>query len=364
MDKTPLYRRPSWAKTQVSYEAAMKSEHGRTRSPNTSNDFGVENFSYDDKYLAPFVMPKDLASHDRLPDQLKLFVTNWGCAGAAIDTAIERITKLRAEAVTRGWPDKSQTNHLSRTHWRYTGNSPAISGAESPPLSSPMSPAPALPPALVPLASAPSLTAPELKRPTSAAMPPMPANPPMGMESPPFTPVNSQAPTTPANPADGVRATLPDLSKINTQLTPSATAGAISPSSASTANSSPLLGAVAPSTGTSTPIPPKSSPGPSTTTANAFDENAWETYIRQYRAELTDLQKSALYRFTGHAHNVNTLLREFHGMPEFAEGVKHFQPWWDGIKELTKKYEEKVKATEMPDLEKVKLERAAKGMVV
>jgi hypothetical protein len=157
------------------------------------------------------------------------------------------------------------------------------------------------------------------------------------MESPPFTPIN--APATPLNPAEGAAATLPDLSKINTQLSP--------------------VSATSSATGASTPA----GLAPNSTSA-AFDEHAWETYRNQCKAEYSDVRLNALSRVKGTARDIDSLSREYAHMSEYAEPLKTFKLWWEGQKPKAKLYEDKVKLLEMPNEEQAKKDRLAKGLTV
>ena len=219
MDKIPLHRRASWGKDPLSYDAYMRNDMAKNRSPTCSQDDGIGNFSYDDKHLTEWKMPDNIASQ-RLPSQLRNRTDDWTHSGAALDTALERIGQLKADAMYRGWPDKKNT-HLQVRHWP----SPTSAGVQSPAIGSPVSPGLSLPDSL----ERSDFTLPFPHKAFGSAMP---SHPPMGMESPPFTPIN--APTTPSNPAEAPAATLPDLSKINTQLSPPSNYNITSPTGSST----------------------------------------------------------------------------------------------------------------------------------
>lgn len=327
MDKIPLHRRASWGKTAGSYDTYMRNDMAKNRSPTSSQDDGIGVFSYDDKHLSEWKMP-DTISTQHLPSQLRKRTDDWAHSGAALDTALERISQLKADAMYRGWPDK-KTNHLQVRHWP----SPTGAGAQSPTIGSPISPGISLPDSL----ERSDFTLPFPHKPFGSAIP---AHPPMGMESPPFTPIN--APTTPSNPAEAPAATLPDLSKINTQLSP--------PSSFSV--TSPVTGSSTPST--------LAQPG----TPSAFDEHAWETYSNQVKAEHTDVRLNALSRFKGTARDIDNLAREYSHVTEYSEALKPFKLWWDGQKGKVKLYEDKVKSLEMPSEDQAKRDRIAKGLPI
>lgn len=325
MDRIPLHRRASWGKNQQSYDAYMRNDLAKIRSPTSSQDYGIGNFSYDDKHLSEWSMP-DTIKQQHLPTQIVEKTDDWRTSGAALDTALERIEHLHAEAMLRGWPDKKHA-HLARPHWP----SPTGPGAQSP------SAGPVSPTASV----ADSLERADFTLPFSHPVRfGAPTRPPMGMESPPFTPVN--APTTPSMSAEGTAATLPDLAKLNTQLSLANNTGAMSPVTA----------------GTLTPSPPGSA------TAPLFDEHAWETYINQCKNEHNDLRWNALSRFKGTARDLDKLTVEYAHTSEYAEVLKVFKLWWDGQRPKMKLYEDKVKSLELPTEDQAKRERLAKGLAV
>ncbi|KAK6433822.1 hypothetical protein LTR95_010001 [Oleoguttula sp. CCFEE 5521] len=424
-DKTRL----SWMRPQDNTRNDWSKQRVPTKS--TSDNFGGDTFSYDETYLAPFRMPKDLNDAKLLPSKILLAANDWAQAGAALETALERIGKLRAEAVSRGWPDKASTAHLTRVHWAYQGSkeestgshipieaetSPAVSGAQSPQIG-PVSPGPQLAPPVLPVPIATT------QKPV-VLVAPMP-NMGVGMESPPFTPQLSVAPGTPANPVDASKITTPDLVKVNSQLIMPATAGPMSPPSsalpsapfntpistasttgattpASSAAASPPVSVVVPGA-----YPLSSHPPPTTIPATAalpmshvtpspiFDENAWETYLRQFHAELEDLNKNNLKRFKGFGMDQDTLAHEYsHSAYEYSRKTEHDHPvredhgklegemktkgdewdakgalgrfveWRDGVRGLYKQYEERVKSVKEPELEEVKRERMARGLAL
>lgn len=319
MDKLPLHRRASWGKNQQSYDTYMRNDMAKTRSPTSSQDYGIGNFSYDDKHLSEWEMPTAISGL-RLPAQIRDKAEDWSTSGAALDTALERIESLKAEAMYRGWPDKTHS-HLQVRHWP----SPTGAGAQSP-----ISPPTSMPDSL----EKADFTLPMAHKAFGTA------RPPMGMESPPFTPVN--APATPLNQPEGAVATLPDLSKINTQLSP--------PSS---------YNVTSPPTGANTPSGLAQSP-----TSACFDEHAWETYYNQCKAEYGDIRFNGLSRFKGTARDIESLSREYSHMSEFADAMKSFKVWWDGQRPKVKLYEDKVKSLEMPNEEQAKRDRMAKGLVI
>ncbi|OQN98021.1 hypothetical protein B0A48_16327 [Cryoendolithus antarcticus] len=398
----------------------------RVPAKSTSDNFAGDTFSYDDKHLAPFLMPKELNDPKLLPSKILLAANDWAQAGAALETALERIGKLRAEAVTRGWPDKASTAHLTRVHWSYRGSKDESTASHIPiEAETPPTVFDAQPPHIGPVSPGPQLAPPVLPVPTTTTQKPTVLVAPMpnmgvGMESPPFTPQLSVAPGTPANPIDAGKITTPDLVKVDSQLIMPANAGPMSPPSSalpSAPSNTPV--STAPTTGATTPAtsaaasPPvlvvvpgayslsshsaTTATAPSTTTlptspitpSPTFDENAWETYLRQFHAELEDLNKNSLKRFKGFGIDQDTLAHEYshggyasishpvhadHGkLEEFrvkgdewdAKGaLGTFVEWREGVRGLYKVYEEKVKAVKEPELEDVKRERMARGLAL
>ncbi|KAF2159411.1 hypothetical protein M409DRAFT_60874 [Zasmidium cellare ATCC 36951] len=315
MERQPAYRRPSWARTEKSYKFYMRKDLAVDRSPCSDN--GMENFSYDPEHLTIWQMPDHLC--ERLPQQLGDAVKDWEYAGAAVCTALERIKKLDQQAIYRGYPDKSK-HHLSR----HTSNqSPAVVGADTPPMSSPDSPTPSMSSSILPL-----------EKLSFEGLPQRRTNIP-GMESPPFTPLDSKACPTPVMPTtqkDTHAGAMPDASQLARQLSP--------------------LSII--TTDSSISLPPP-----------AFDENAWETYLSAFKAELADCKEHAWPRFRGYGYTVDRMRVEL-GQGQEAEHrdvMREFQEWWGEMKLKVGEYEREVREWEVPRIEVVVLERKARGLV-
>lgn len=316
--RQPLYRRPSWAQSDVSYKYYMRKDLAADRSP--GQDYGLENFSYDEAHLVEWQLPEDLDK--RLPPQLRDVVMDWEHAGAAVCTALERINQLDGESIQRAYPAKSSHCHLSRQGSR---NSRAIETGDTPPVGSPISPTPMMPPSLLPL--------------EKMSFEGLPRRRVIGMESPPFTPVDSHACPTPEIPhldKDTVPpSSMPDYHALSQQY---------SPLSAGSRHSN---------TGTpGSPSPP------------AFDENAWETYLGTYQAELSDIRHHAWVRFKGAGYTVDRVRVELSQHPEYKPLLEDFGKWWAEMKPKMHAYEEKVKQLQAPSLEYVRMERMARGLSV
>ncbi|CAK4021643.1 Hypothetical predicted protein [Lecanosticta acicola] len=303
----PLYRRPSWARKSASYKHYMRTDLAADRSPGA--DHGLGSFSYDEAHVSKWQCPPDLAA--RLPPPIQSQVEEWACAGAAICTALERIKKLDDMAIHRAYPEKS-IGHLSR-------QSPAAASAETPPMSSPISPAPSMPQSVLPLDKLNFESLPHRA---------------IGMESPPFTPIDTQGCPTP-NISDQDRG-MPDATQLTRQLSPISMI-----SRGSTSFSSDH-----------------------TTSSSNFDENAWETYLGFYNAELHDIQKIALSRFKGAGYSIDRSRVELGQCQEQQALFEDFSKWWAEMKPQVAEYDKKVGELEAPSSEYVRMERQAQGLPI
>lgn len=317
----PAYRRPSWAQHEKSYETYTRNDSIISRTSSNSPDFGPENFSYDPSYLDQFKLP-DSVIKERVafPQILRVEINDWALAGAALCTALTRIAALKKEAIERGWPRAKTYAHLSRSPGP---GSPTSAGAESG-LSSPVTSPMLLP---VSITSAPSTLTPISSAESSAnsatgIIAPRPT--PKGMESPPVSPKGS---STPAYMSNDAKSILPDLSKLPSELSPR----------------------IPPSSGTQTP-------------AALFDENAWETYINSFNAELKDIRSHAFSRFKGFGRTIDRLIVEYSNSSEYKTGIAAFENWWNTMKPKIAEYEERVKALQIPALEQVKMARTELGL--
>ncbi|KAF2721509.1 hypothetical protein K431DRAFT_196869, partial [Polychaeton citri CBS 116435] len=300
----PNFRRPYWAQHEKSFRTYMRKDLAVDRS---TGDYGVENFSYDETHLDEWQMPEGLI--EDLPTELKQRIDDWQAAGAAVCTALERIQKLYTESLYRGWPER-RLSHLSR-------RTSSMSSSQASPF---------LPPSMMGTSDriAPS--------PLALAISQQMRSPPLGMESPPFTPLDSNCPGTPTNWTDSKSIPPPpDLTRIKPELSP-----------ISCRRDSTL----------------------STTCAPIFDENAWETYLNTFRAELDDIRVHAIVRLKGYGYTVDKLRVESGSDAEFKDAVDRFTEWWLMMKEKVRSYDARVKELEEPDLDFVKMERTAKGMIV
>lgn len=305
----PIHRRPSWARKSVSYKHYMRTDLAHDRSP--GGDYGLGSFSYDEAHLPKWQAPADLT--ERLPSSLKNQLQEWECAGAAICTALERIKKLDDKAIHRAYPEKTM-GHLSR-------QSPAVSGASTPPLSSPISPAPSMPSSVLPLDKINFESLPRRV---------------IGMESPPFTPTDTQACPTPNWPDQDKG--MPDPNALTRQLSPISI--------------------------TSRDLESTSFSSDTTSSFSTFDENAWETYLGAYNAELHDIQKVSLARFKGAGYTIDRERVELSQCQEHKAVIEDFSKWWAEMRPQVQEYDEKVRELEAPTLDYVRMERQAKGLPI
>lgn len=315
MERQPAYRRPSWARTEKSYRYYMRKDLAVDRSPCSDN--GMENFSYDPDHLASWQMPDNL--RERLPQKFGDAVKDWEHAGAAVCTALERIRKLDQQSVYRGYPDKSK-NPLSRD---LSHRSSAVLGADTPPMSSPDSPTPSNASSMLPLEGL-----------SFQGLPPQHRT--IGMESPPFTPVDSQTCPTPDVPGTQKDAgpTMPDAHLLARHLSP--------------------LSIITTDSGICLPGSAVQSP--------TFDENAWETYLSAFKAELADCKESAWPRFRGYGYTIDRMRVELGQEVENRAMRQDFLGWWGEMKVKVADFEKLVKELEVPRVEVVQLERKARGL--
>lgn len=289
----PVHWRASYFKTERSHQIYVRRHSDDARSP--GKDHGQDNFSYDPAHLHDWEMPTGLA--ETLPLDLRQAAQNWEKAGAALCTALQRTHHLHKEAVDRAYPTKSY-GHL---HHRTSSQTSVVAGADSPPMSSPESPSSS---ATVATQKIPRL--------------PLSVQQDLGVESPPMTPVDSGAASTPVHPAQTMKTAVPDLSLVTTQL---------SPLSSQTSYS---------------PAPP-------------FDESSWERYLKIFDNQLQD-DKEALCRLKGYARTMDTLSTEYKRDEELQAAMRAFAAWWVTAKPKIAEYEEKYQSVKAPVLDDVRVE--------
>ncbi|RMX74137.1 hypothetical protein D0869_12901 [Hortaea werneckii] len=285
------HRGPPWSQTQQGPQSMLSPR--RVPRPLTNIDMDhVDNFSYDPQYLNDFNLPDGL--DERLPVQLRREVHNWQKAGAALLTALNRTKESGKRAAEYAYPDA--TTHepvwpLSRRPSAQASEgasaTSSTAGLASPPAISPESLKP-----LDPFASGP------LRK--QAGLP----DTSMGMETPPFSPIDSGAYTSPVATATlpKTKPGVPDLAKLNTQLSPYTSFNSDSTTTSATT---------------------------ATTPRTPFNDKSWEYFLGKFDNEVRDT-KIALQRLTGYAKKIEVEKMELEGdfTPEVVLVMMDFKEWW------------------------------------
>ena len=273
----PAHRLAHWQRDPVSYRVYMTHPRRRER---TSGDYGMDNFSYDPAYLSQWQIPPDLEQH--LTPELAGVAYNIILAGSAVRTSVERIEALSNEAVHRLAPRSSHAHLLSRQN---SDPFPTVLGVDADVSRSPLIIAP---PMLPPIATT---------RMHKPSLPPQPPINMLGMETPPFTPVDSvlgstSTPLYNSHPTNSDIATNMDV--VSAQL-------------------SPLLA-------NQLTLPP-----------NIKNNIAWETFINSVKAEIDDLKRVALSRLRSYSFTFKTLcVEQFHWDGKLsAEAHEGLMGWWE-----------------------------------
>jgi hypothetical protein len=265
----PSHRRSFWARKDSTYETyILKTEKICVRK---TGDHGMDTFSYDPSHLDDCEVPP-IAT--KCPSKELLDVcTEWFYSEAAIRTALARIDAMNEDAPFRLDPD---TTHRHILGSRSSDSSSTTSGAESTMSSFSQQ--------LDDIYSAPETPMSVVSTPVNAHQknafahhgPILPINM-MGLESPPFTPLDSFTVNTP-EPQLHATGTVPDLAQVSTKLSP-------------LTFRSPLT---------------FSPPG-----RDAFkNHNAWEHYLETIEEEFRDLNHNALSRMKGYGDVIRRLIME------------------------------------------------------
>ncbi|KAI7277743.1 hypothetical protein KC345_g6427 [Hortaea werneckii] len=313
------HRGPPWSQTQQGLQSMLSPR--RVPRPLTNIDMDhVDNFSYDPQYLKHFTLPGGF--DERLPDQLRCEVHNWQKAGAALLTAINRTNESGLRGLDYAYPDA--TTHKPAWALSRRPSTQASEGASATSSTTGLASPPAISPeSLKPLDTLASGTLPK-----QAGLP----DTSMGMETPPFSPIDRGAN---ASPVTGPTATLPkskpgvpDLAKLNTQLTPYTTLNSDSTSTSATPNSD-----------TATTKPP-------------FNDKSWEYFLGKFENELRDT-KIALQRFTGYAKRIEVAKMELESdfTPEIVLVMTDFKEWWKKTGPQVSNIEHQVDCLVSPTLE-------------
>jgi hypothetical protein len=297
----PAHRRSFWAQKPSSYNAYVNCAKIKVRA---TGDYGMDNFSYDPAHLPQCEVPRSVIKHPT--EQLCNVAKDWIYAEAAIYTSLARIDALNDDAPYRLDPETTHRHILGHRN-SDDDNSPATSGAESAVSSFSFdnevtASTPATPATLI---STPAI--PSQKAPLMHPIPHVPVNM-AGLESPPFTPIDSMAVNTPMCESEVHPAgTVPDLAHVTAQLCPLTIRTSLTVSSPGAFSSF--------SSGSSS--------------SDFKNEQAWEHYLEVVDEEFRDLRQNALRRLKGYADVIHLLLTELviARKVEKAE-VREFDEWY------------------------------------
>lgn len=336
-------REPASTKKGLRYNAVMNQATAQAGKP--SVDYGLDNFSYDPEKVSSWRLPDSIVETN-LPKDLYEASKDWVLAGAAVDTALERIRDLTDEAADRAFPSHTREHlmasrpalgqcssvggasdlSLVQGNTSTVASTPASSFSQSDTWSQPHPPK---------LNTALATHSTRKHTPHPNQLPDSITSKP-GMESPPFTP------TTRSGSESGSGARSPAIlphGHIQSVTTPNA--------SELSAHLSPLL---SPSSGSftsfSTPI-----------TSSKPDMLAWRNYINGFTAELDDLRQVALPRLRGFEYNITKMLFELRAHPPddlsraTAKAVFAFATWWRQAKNLRTVREDAAALLELPKIE-------------
>lgn len=338
----PSSRRPAWAMNMHHYNAMLNAS---MRAGKPGEDFGTDNFTYDPAKVAKWQAPDHITA-ENLPKELYEASKDWTLAGAAIDTALERIWDLGDEAAQRVWPSYTHEHLLPSRTASQQGSS--VGGASDLELVQSNSSTASLTCASTPASSfsqhspppkvdtAVTSTTALLKKygPHPNQLPDSITSKP-GMESPPFTPVTrsgsecGSGARSPAMLPKGHRDSIitPDFIKLLAELS------LVTPSQCSfTSTSAPSI---------------------------KVDTLAWNNCIKAYTAELDDLRDTALPRLRGFEQSIQKILFELRANPpkhitwKAAEATVVFAEWWKGAKDMGRERGAMVDVLEVPRLEDV-----------
>ena len=286
-----------WAKSPQSYYKTIENPPHR---PINRKDYGEDNFAYDEDHAPDFGFPPDLLK--RLPPPVAEQANPFIEAFAAVNTALDRIEALGKEAPDRVDP---KITHMHLIHRRVSDQAPTVVGAETPPSpSTPEAQKFSLPAPYTPAWSKKSLM---------QMIPQLPVNM-MGLESPPFTPVDSKVATTPVNePLLGPKGMETDLARVSAELSKNALT--------------------------------IESPGMS-----VKNEIAWRTYVNQYNAEIDEIKHTAFKRVEGYSRLITKLFHEHLHDGKMSKSQKialqEFRDWWLKALKKVSELETKVMALE------------------
>jgi hypothetical protein len=301
----------------------MQSDLANTRSPMSCQDYGIGNFSYDDKYLSDWVMPEAIG-YQHLPALIRERTDDWSISGAALDTALERIDMLKTDGMYRGWPNEERSRSKVQDWPSPTAFSAQVPAADSSILSQDY-------------LGISDFAFPYSNKPFYFTTP---NGADIGMETPPLTP--SGGSTSPSKSTEGTSKMLPNPAEVDTQLGSDRSCGTFAS----------LIDSKTPTAQVSTP---KSA---------TFDEQAWETFYHQCEAEHADIRYNALSRLKGTASDIDNLLSECCSSGECTDPVDIFSLWWHDQRAKVGLYEDKVNSLEMPSKDGAKRDRVSNSLAV
>lgn len=327
----PSGRRPVWGRNHLRYAAVINQTSTRASKP--GDDFGADNFTYDPEKVGKWQLPDHINAED-LPKELYEAAKGWVLAGAAIDSALERIQDLREEATQRAFPQYSHEHLLIPDNDATLSSSTSIADTNDPPsltqsftATSTSTAATSFSTASPPKLDTTITTKANTKKYTHPSQLPDSITSKLGMESPPFTPISRPG----SNGGSGARSPAlqhkdhatttgaPDFVKLAAQL-------------------SPLM---------------SHSQASFTSSAAKPDTFAWGNYTAAYGVELHDLKINASPRLKGAGTVVFKVLFELRANPpedlswQSAEAAVAFAEWWKGAAAMAREVEEVVRAQEV-----------------
>lgn len=288
-----------------------------------------DSFSFNPKHLDDWPLPPEL--NQTLPPRLSAELEGWQAAGAAVSTTLQRLDRFDSEALYRGWPIK-RTEHLSRTPSTSASGAQTPMSTQSPVASFGIAEAPhpvRLPRLVTSLSNASNMST------SSEAV----------VDTPPFTPEDTNS-----HPFGGhsrsARVSI-DPMQLNDRLEPLTEHQAFD-----FATSSP------PVTASPAPLSPPVLP--------QFDEASWEVFVNQYTAELDNLRQHEIVRFRHIRRGIEKMCLEMDNEDVNAATTwkDDFSKWWIEMGMKQEAVEKQVQDLEVPDLEQIKLERVAIGLVI
>ena len=311
-------------------------------------------FSYDPSKLGPWRVPR-AALDAPLPAKLRRTLEDWIYSGASVSTSLERIHQLDEAAIeklklrvlyfrrpseTSLRPSIYQLSAIDEVEYPFTappsrasspsrGQSNSYEGKGRAAMLPPRSTAPKAPAhALLSATDRLDFSKLTLNR----------AREPIGMESPPFTPVDSHGNNTPRLITTRVFPSNENISLSQTLLQNRSNDRSASLFGAGAPPSTPPLTSRRSSASTSTFDPSTSQPEAHyvATDPENFDAIAWENFMRVHSAERRDLFMKAMPRLRGCTISINSQLKAIataemkygKGEDVDVDAIAPFTDWW------------------------------------